>query len=79
MTRYNHFKDIVYPKIMFSDLNIGDEFRYGRYKNGRHGFVIAIKTGELTFTEKRSKEEHHLLFVDANYIVYGLNCIKPHL
>mgnify|MGYP003603438534 CR=1 FL=1 len=73
MARYNHFKDIPYPKIDFITLNIGEEFRYGRYKNGIHGFVIAIKTGELTFVEKRSKKEH-LLFNANDYIVYGLNC-----
>ena len=73
MARYNHFKDIIYPKIMFNELSIGDEFRYGRYKNGRHGFVIAVKTGELTFTERRSKKEHTLINSDS-YVVYGLNC-----
>jgi hypothetical protein len=73
MARYNHFKDILYPKLNFNSLNIGEEFRYGRYKNGRHGFVIAIKTGELTFIEKRSKKEH-ALFNSDDYVVYGLNC-----
>jgi hypothetical protein len=73
MARYNHFKDIPYPKLDFNTLTIGEEFRYGRYKNGKHGFVIAIKTGELTFVEKRSKKGHALLNANG-YIVYGLNC-----
>ena len=73
MARYNHFADIKYPKLNFKDLNIGDDFRYGRYKNNRHGFVIATKTGDLSFVEKRSKKEH-TLFDNNGYVVYGLNC-----
>ena len=73
MARYNHFSDIKYPKLNFKDLNIGDDFRYGRYKNNRHGFVIATKTGDFSFVEKRSKKEH-ILHHNDDYVVYGLNC-----
>ena len=54
-----------YNKIIFEELNVGDEFRYdpfvkSRFKNKKTVFPVCVKTGDLTFIEKRSKKEHRL-------------------
>jgi hypothetical protein len=60
MARYNHFGICPYKRILFKDLNIGDEFRYGRHRNGRVSYPVAVKTGEYGYRSKRSKEEFRI-------------------
>lgn len=55
---------------MFKDLAINDKFRVGKWRGKRRSVVIAIKTGEKTYIEERSKKETSLFSVD-NYEVYA--------
>lgn len=72
MSRYNHFKEHNFKAILFKDLDVGNLFRFGRYYNGRHNFIIAIKTGDLSFIEKKSKREH-ILSSNERYLVYEMS------
>ena len=55
---------------MFKSLAIGDKFRVVKWRGKRRSVVIAIKTGEKTYIEERSKKETSLFYVD-NYEVYA--------
>ena len=69
MARYNHFVICPYERILFESLKIGDEFRVGQHRNGRISFPIALKTGELTYMKKKSKEDFRIGCTD-NFMVY---------
>ena len=71
MAYWNHFAEDTRTKIMFKDLAINDKFRVGKWRGKRRSLVIAIKTGEKTYIEERSKKETSLYLVD-NYEVYAL-------
>ena len=70
MAYWNHFSEDTRTKIMFKDLTVGDKFRVGKWRGKRRSVVIAIKTGEKTYIEERSKKETSLFSVD-NYEVYA--------
>ena len=70
MAYWNHFVEDTRTKVMFKDLNVGDKFRVGKWRGNRRSVVIAIKTGEKSYIEERSKKEHSLFSVD-NYQVYA--------
>ena len=52
MARYNHFTESPYKGIDFKDIRVGYKFRVGKYKNGRHRFLVAVKTGDKTYVEQ---------------------------
>lgn len=69
MAYWNHFGERAYKQILFSSLNVGEEFRKDFFKGKRRRKdILCIKTGELTFIEKKSKAEHILHF-DNGYEV----------
>lgn len=70
MAYWNHFAEDTRTKIMFKDLAIKDKFRVVKWRGKRRSVVIAIKTGEKTYIEERSKKETSLFSVD-NYEVYA--------
>jgi len=69
MARYNHFAICPYKRILFESVKVGDEFRIGNYRNGRISYPIAFKIGELTYMEKKSKEDYRIGCTD-NFNVY---------
>lgn len=70
MAYWNHFSDCTRTKVMFKDLAIGDAFRVAKWKGGKRRVMIAVKTGDKTYIEERSKKETSLFSVD-NYEVYS--------
>ena len=70
MAYWNHFAEDTRTKIMFKDLAVNDKFRVVKWRGKRRSVVIAIKTGEKTYIEERSKKETSLFSVD-NYEVYA--------
>jgi hypothetical protein len=56
MARYNHFKESPYKQVAFKDVKVGDKIRVGKYKNGRHGFVIAVKVDKTSYFEQQTKK-----------------------
>lgn len=66
MARWNHFSERIYKQVLFSSLNVGEEFREDFFKNKRRRKdIVCIKTGNLSFIEKKSKVEHKLHFDDG--------------
>lgn len=66
MAYWNHFKDRVYKQILFTSLEIGQEFRKNFWKGKRRRIdILCIKTGELTYIEKKSKTEHKLMTAEG--------------
>lgn len=55
---------------MFKNIAVGDRFRVAKWRDGKRRVVIAVKTGEKTYIEERSKKETSLLSAD-NYEVYA--------
>lgn len=61
MAYWNHFAEHKYQPVDFKNLSIGDKFRKDFFKKGRRRKdVICIKTGDLSFIEEKSKQEHKL-------------------
>ena len=61
MARWNHFVEQKYKSILFSSLNVGDKFRrdFGQTRPIKYRRdIVCVKTGTLTYVEKRSKKEH---------------------
>lgn len=69
MARYNHFKESPYKQIAFKSVKVGDRFRVGKYKNDRHSFIVAIKTGDNSYIEQYSKKMV-VLHTTVGYMVY---------
>ena len=55
---------------MFKDIAVGNKFRVAKWREGKRRVVVAVKTGEKTYIEERSKKETSLFSVD-NYEVYS--------
>lgn len=70
MSWFNHFSECPYEQIMFKDLKVGEEFRRGKHTGNHCCYILCVKSGELTYTEKKSKKEHQLFSAD-NYTVYS--------
>lgn len=69
MARYNHFAESPHKKIAFKDITVGEKFRVGKYKNGRPGFIVAVKTGDSSYFEQYSKKMVRLHTING-YMVY---------
>lgn len=70
MAYWNHFSTHKYKQILFASIQIGEEFREDFFKGKRRrADIICVKTGELSYIEKRSKKEHKLFFIPENYMV----------
>lgn len=69
MTRWNHFSDRIYKRILFKDLSVGDKFRVDLWKGKRRrADIICIKAGDLKYTELRSKKLHTLHFDNGHEV-----------
>lgn len=61
MSRWNHFAKRKYVEIKFRDLPIGSLFRTDSFVGKRRRKdIICIKTGPLSYMEKKSKKEFNL-------------------
>ena len=70
MTRYNHFSKQEFKVIRFVDLEIGDKFRKDFFNgNKRRKDIICVKTGKLTYIEKRSKKQRSYKLMGDNIVV----------
>lgn len=77
MAYWNHFGQRAYKQIMFSSLKIGEEFRKDFFKGKRRRKdIICVKTGELSFIEKKSKVEHTLHFDNGYEVSSAVEKIK---
>lgn len=56
MSRYNHFSECKYGKILFRDLAVGDKFRMTRFiGKKRRNDLVMVKTSVNTCEEFKSK------------------------
>lgn len=61
MARYNHFSNLRFEQICFSEVAIGEKFRMDKFKGKRRRRdIICVKTGDRTYHEFKSKKEYEL-------------------